>query len=163
VDESSEFSRYVAEHSTRLYRTACLLCRDRTQAEDLLQITLMKVWRAWSRIEADPDPYVYRVLVNSHVSSLRKFWHREIPSTAVPELSGDGRLDAAETRAVLLAALARLPRRQRAVIVLRFFEDLTEQRVAEILGCTVGTVKSQTSKALAKLRIDPHVTAKESA
>ena len=163
MDESSDFTRYAAENSTRLYRTACLLCRDQTQAEDLLQITLMKVWRAWSRIEADPDPYVYRVLVNSHVSSLRKFWHREIPSTAAPEPSGDGRLDAAETRTVLLAALARLPPRQRAVIVLRFFEDLTEQQTAEILGCTVGTVKSQTSKALAKLRIDPHVTAKESA
>ncbi|KAB2340535.1 SigE family RNA polymerase sigma factor [Actinomadura rudentiformis] len=155
--ESPEFTRYAAEKSPRLFKTAYLLCRDRGLAEDLVQITLVKTWRAWRRIEDDPDPYVYRILVNSHASSMRRLWRREIPTDEPPEASSEDELSRLDTRAWILAALARLPRRQQAVIVLRFFEDMTEPQVAAVLDCSVGTVKSQTSKALAKLRLDPQV------
>ncbi|MBE1533049.1 SigE family RNA polymerase sigma factor [Actinomadura algeriensis] len=148
----------MTERSPRLLRTAYLMCRDWGQAEDLLQTALVKAWRAWRRVGADPDPYVYRILVNTHASWARRRWRGERPTEAPPD--GPDPADAygaADDKAVLWAALDRLPRGQRAVIVLRYFEDLPEARVAEILGCSVGTVKSQSSKALAKLRIDPEI------
>ncbi|MEO5875310.1 MAG: SigE family RNA polymerase sigma factor [Streptosporangiaceae bacterium] len=158
--EHPEYVTYVRERSPRLLHTAYLLCRDWALAEDLLQTALAKAWRAWRRIEKDPDPYVYRIMVNTQASWNRRRWRGEIP-TVDPLPSGHtadptGDLD---DRAFLWAALGRLPQGQRAVLVLRFFEDLTEAQVAGILGCSVGTVKSQTSKALAKLRIDPEVVA----
>ncbi|MDL4817565.1 SigE family RNA polymerase sigma factor [Actinomadura opuntiae] len=155
-----DYAAYVTERSPRLLRTAYLLCRDWGQAEDLLQTALVKAWRAWRRIEDDPDPYVYRILVNTHASWARRRWHGERPTGRTLEGPdpADG-IGAAEDKAVLWEALGRLPRRQRATVVLRFFEDLSEPQVAAVLGCSVGTVKSQTSKALAKLRIDPGVLA----
>ncbi|GAA3206342.1 SigE family RNA polymerase sigma factor [Actinocorallia longicatena] len=123
--ESPEFTRYAAERSPRLYRTAYLLCRNSAQAEDLLQITLVKAWRAWRRIEGDPDACVYRILVNAHVSSTRKLWRREVPTDSPPELPGEDELRHLDTRAALLDSLGRLPKVQRAVIVLRFFEERT--------------------------------------
>ncbi|WP_141584019.1 SigE family RNA polymerase sigma factor [Actinomadura sp. WMMA1423] len=154
-----DYSAYVAERSPRLLRTAYLLCRDQALAEDLLQTALVKAWRCWRRIEGDPDPYVYRILVNTNATWRRRRWRgedvRDVPEIAAP---GDA-TSAADNRAMLWAALGRLPPRQRAVLVLRYFEDLTESRVAEIMGCSTGTVKSQTSKALAKLRIDPVIAA----
>ena len=155
-----DFAAYVEERSPRLLRTAYLLCRDWALAEDLLQTALVKVWRAWRRVSGDPDPYVYRVLVNTHASWWRRRWRSEIPTDSPPELADP--VDAtqvADDRSAILAALGRLTDRQRAVLILRYFEDLTEQQVAKILGCSVGTVKSQSSKALAKLRIDPEITA----
>jgi RNA polymerase sigma-70 factor (sigma-E family) len=132
--------------------------RDWAQAEDLLQTALVKVWRAWRRIGDDPDPYVYRTLVNTHASWWRRRWRGEIPTSAPPETAYvSDVMGAADSRALLWEALGRLPRGQRAVLVLRFFEDLSESRVAEILDCSVGTVKSQASKALAKLRVDPQI------
>ncbi|MEU8118026.1 SigE family RNA polymerase sigma factor [Spirillospora sp. NPDC049024] len=158
--ERPEYAAYVTERSPRLLRTAYLLCRDWGQAEDLLQTALVKAWRAWRRIGNDPDPYVYRILVNTHASWARRRWRGERPTERPPEAAdpADG-IGAAEDKAVLWAALGRLPHRQRATVVLRFFEDLSEPQVAEVLGCSVGTVKSQTSKALAKLRVDPGVLA----
>ncbi|MFI0448204.1 SigE family RNA polymerase sigma factor [Actinomadura sp. 6N118] len=155
--ESPEFARYAAERSPRLFKTAFLLCRDRGQAEDLVQITLVKAWRAWRRIQDDPDPYVYRILVNSHASSMRRLWRREIPTDVPPETPSADETGHLDDRTWLLEALAKLPERQRAVIVLRFFEDMTEPQVAAVMGCSVGTVKSQASKALAKLRVNPQV------
>jgi RNA polymerase sigma-70 factor (sigma-E family) len=156
----AEFTAYVEARSPKLLRTAYLLCRDWAQAEDLLQTALVKVWRAWRRIGDDPDPYVYRTLVNTHASWWRRRWRGEIPTSAPPETTDvSDVMGAADSRALLWEALGRLPRGQRAVLVLRFFEDLSESRVAEILDCSVGTVKSQASKALAKLRIDPQIVA----
>ncbi|GAA4506009.1 hypothetical protein GCM10023191_062550 [Actinoallomurus oryzae] len=156
--DRAEFTAYVEARSPRLLRTAYLLCRDWAQAEDLLQTALVKVWRAWRRIGDDPDPYVYRALVNTHASWWRRRWRGEIPTSAPPDtVDARDAMGAADSRALLWEALARLPRGQRAVLVLRFFEDLSEARVAEILDCSVGTVKSQTSKALAKLRVDPQI------
>lgn len=148
------FEDFVGARSTALLRTAYLLTRDHGKAEDLLQTALAKSWFAWSRIEGDPERYVRKVLVNTFASSWRRKWRGETPTEVLPELAADsgGR---AEDRQDLWTALGGLPRRQRAVVVLRYFEDLTEIETAHQLGCSVGTVKSQLSKALAKLRIDP--------
>lgn len=154
--ERPDFTSYVAARSPRLLRTAYLLCRDWGQAEDLLQTTLVKAWGAWRRIGRDPDPYVYRILVNTHSSWARRRWRGERPTDAPPERTDPAdAMGAAEDKAMLWAALGNLSHGQRAVVVLRYFDDLFEPQIAAALGCSIGTVKSQTSKALAKLRIDP--------
>ena len=152
--DHAEFDAFVVSCSPRLVRTAYLLVRDRQLAEDLLQTALTKAWFAWRRIEGNPEPYVRRVMVTTAVSWWRRRWTREVPSDRLPERAVPG----AETPDQdMWQALGRLPVRQRAVVVLRFYEDLTEADTAELLGCSVGTVKSQCSKALAKLRIDETV------
>ena len=151
---AEQFEAFVAARSGQLLRTAYLLTHDHGLAEDLVQTALAKSWFAWSRIEGDPEPYVRKVLVNTYSSWWRRRWTGEHPTEVLPETGTDEPADPTD-RTDLWAALERLPRRQRAVIVLRYFEDLTEAETARLLGCTVGTVKSQTSKAFAKLRIDP--------
>ncbi len=151
------FEDYVALRSPRLLRTAYLLTRDAALAEDLLQTALAKAWPAWDRIELDPDAYVRRILATTYATWWRRRWNGEEPTERFPE---PGHLDDMhESHTDLWTALGRLPRRQRAVLVLRFYEDMSEAATAEALGCSRGTVKSQTSKALAKLRIDPAVLA----
>lgn len=158
--DRSGYTEYVEERSPQLLRLAYLLCRDWALAEDLLQTALVKVWGAWRRVGDDPDRYVYRVLVNTHASWWRRRWRGEIPTAAPPEAPEfPEAISAVDSRALLWAALGRLPPRQRAVLVLRFFEDLSETQIAGVLDCSAGTVKSQASKALAKLRIDPEIAA----
>jgi RNA polymerase sigma-70 factor (sigma-E family) len=156
IDEGTvAFDAFVAARSHTLLRTAYLLTQDHALAEDLVQTALAKAWFHWSRIRADnPEPYVRRILVTTYSSWWRRRWNGEIPTEELPETPsahGEDGLD-------LWDAIGRLPRRQRAVVVLRFYEDLTEAETARLMGCTVGTVKSQTAKALAKLRVDPSVT-----
>lgn len=150
------FRAFVVARRPALLRTAWLLTGSRDDAEDLVQTALVRTARHWSRVLAagDPEPYVRRVLVTAHVSAWRSA-SRRVPTAALP----DGAIDAAgprpadpEDRLVLAAALARLTPRQRAVLVLRFYEDLTETQTAQALGIGVGTVKSQTRHALARLR-----------
>jgi RNA polymerase sigma-70 factor (sigma-E family) len=151
------FEAFVAARGDRLLRVAYLLTRDHALAEDLLQTALVRSWRAWRRIDGDPEAYVRRVLVNTYATWWRRRWNGERPTETLPEPDVAGR-DPAEghaERADVWAALGRLPRRQRAVVVLRYYEGLTEAETAEVLGCSVGTVKSQASRALAKLRVDP--------
>ncbi|MEV0618389.1 SigE family RNA polymerase sigma factor [Nonomuraea sp. NPDC050404] len=156
--DRADFVAFVEARSPRLLRTAYLLCHDWAQAEDLLQTALVRAWRSWGRVGEHPDAYVSRILVNAYLSWRRRFWRRELPTDAPPETAAPGDLiGLTDERTVLWAALRRLPPRQRAVLVLRFFEDLSEVSVARALNCSVGTVKSQTSKALAKLRIDPEL------
>ncbi|MBZ5737549.1 SigE family RNA polymerase sigma factor [Nocardioides sp. GBK3QG-3] len=155
-----EFDDFVAARSTGLLRTAYLLTRDHALAEDLLQTALTKAWFSWSRIQGDPEPYVRKILVNTFASWWRRKWngehaHADVPEPEPPASSGD------DDRHDLWTAMGRLPRRQRAVIVLRFVEDLSEAETARLLGISPGTVKSQTSKALAKLRIDPALASRE--
>lgn len=155
---SSTFDDFVATRSSSLLRTAYLLTRDHALAEDLLQTALTKAWFAWSRIEGHPDPYVRKILVNTYASWWRRKWNGERPTEELPEVTRshvDADAAASDTAHDLWDAMGRLPRRQRAVVVLRYFEDLTEVETATLLGISVGTVKSQASKALAKLRIDP--------
>lgn len=153
-----EFDDFVAVRSTHLLRTAYLLTHDHALAEDLLQTALAKSWFAWSRIHGDPEPYVRKVLVNTYASWWRRKWNGEHATDELPEGSAEhGLADDLAASHDLWDALGRLPRRQRAVVVLRYFEDLSEAETAAQLGCSRGTVKSQLSKAFAKLRLDPSV------
>jgi len=153
--ERIDFDEFVAARSSGLLRTAYLLTRDHALAEDLLQTALAKAWFAWSRIETSPEAYVRRILVTTYASWWRRRWNGEHATDELPEAPGPDASAASDTAHDLWTAMGRLPRRQRAVVVLRYVEDLTEAQTAELLGCSVGTVKSQASKALAKLRIDP--------
>jgi len=150
---TTEFESFVAARSGALFGTAVLLTGDRHTAEDLLQTALAKSWLSWRRITGDPEAYVRRVLVNTYISMWRRRWNGETPTEALPETASADGTDPA-SRQDLVAALHRLPKRQRAVLVLRYLEDLAEREVAELLGCSVGTVKSQASRALAKLAAD---------
>ena len=154
MEEAPAFEAWVLARRRALLRTAWLLTGDVAAAEDLVQVALLKCWPRWARISgmADIDGYVRRVLVTSHVSSRRRHWHGEVSTGELPEPVVD-----AEPRDLgeLLVALARLPRGQRAVVVLRFAEDLSEAQTAAVLGISRGTVKSQTSRALRTLRVDP--------
>ena len=151
---SADFDEFVAARSGALLRTAYLLTHDHALAEDLLQTALAKAWFVWSRIDGNPEPYVRKVLVNTFATWWRRRWNGELPTDELPDRAADPGGDSAGHQD-LWHALGRLPRRQRAVVVLRYFDDLTEREIADALGCSPGTVKSQASKALAKLRIDP--------
>ncbi len=155
-DTRGTFEAFVAARSGGLLRTAYLLTQDSHLAEDLVQTALAKAWRSWGRVEKSPDAYVRRILVNTYSTWWRRKWNGEHPTDDLPdtEHSTNDPADRGTTHDVR-SALARLPRRQRAVVVLRFFEDLSEAETARLLECSVGTVKSQSSKALAKLRVDP--------
>jgi RNA polymerase sigma-70 factor (sigma-E family) len=152
------FEEFVAAAGDRLLRTAYLLTRDHALAEDLLQTALTRSWSAWRRIDGDAEPYVRKVLVNTYASWWRRKWNGEHPTEVLPDVTHDP-LDGHAERRDLWSALGRLPRRQRAAVVLRYYEGLTEVETADVLGCSVGTVKSQTSRALAKLRVDPALAA----
>lgn len=155
VEES--FSAFVARAWPGLVRTAALLTGDQAAAEDLAQSALVRTYRRWwyVRRQERPDLYVRRVMVN-----LRRDWWRrdqgrlrlvaELPDRALVDTGGLSQVS--ERDATLTRALAELPPRMRATLVLRFFEDLSEYQVAGMLGCSVGTVKSQTSRGLARLR-----------
>ena len=160
----ADFDAFVAHRSTALLRTAFLLTRDRSLAEDLVQTALAKAWFAWGRIEGNPETYVRRILVNTYSSWWRRRWNGERATEVLPEPASGLSPTAAgqhaasgqvDDRTDLWQALGRLPKRQRAVVVLRFYEDLSEAETAELMQCSVGTVKSQASRALAKLRLDP--------
>jgi len=149
------FEEFVASRGRDLWRTAWLLTGDPHKAEDLVQTALMKCWRRWSRIANDGavEAYVRRTMVTTYTDWWRRKWNSERPTEVLPEVA---HTDADPgLRRDTLAALAALPRGQRAVIVLRFYEDLTEAQAAEVLGISVGTVKSQTSRALSALRSSP--------
>ena len=159
MDRYDGFREFVAARGAALSRSAYLLTGDHQLAEDLLQTALARTAAHWRRVRAgDPEAYVRRAMINERTS----WWRRRRSATEVPADTDvlDARpatrvADASETvlrRMTVTAALARLPARQRAVIVLRFFDDLSEAATADVLGCSVGTVKSQTHDALARLR-----------
>jgi RNA polymerase sigma-70 factor (sigma-E family) len=149
-----EFEEFVLARSPALLRTAYLLVRDMQLAEDLLQTSLTKAWFAWKRVNGDPEPYVRRILVTTSVSWWRQRWTHETPTAVIPERAMPVGSEWPKHGDEVWDALGRLPRRQRAVVVLRYVEDRTEAETAELLGCSLGTVKSQCFKALAKLRLD---------
>jgi RNA polymerase sigma-70 factor (sigma-E family) len=149
------FDAFVAARGDALWRSAWLLTGDGHLAEDLVQTALAKSYAAWDRI-GDPggfEAYVRRTLYTTYVSWWRRRWNGERPAAEVPETVAPGP-DLA-VRRDLLTALADLPHGQRAVVVLRWFEDLSERETADVLGCSVGTVKSQASRAMAALRSSP--------
>ncbi|WP_225821024.1 SigE family RNA polymerase sigma factor [Streptomyces naphthomycinicus] len=159
---NEEFQSFVVGRWPRLMRTAFLLTGEQHAAEDLVQSTLEQVFVAWRRVGAadDPEAYVRRVMINGHARrhrrKLREFLAPKDDSGLVREVADTGdRIAQADDRSTLLKALAQLPPRQRAAVVLRYWEDLTETQVAEAMGCSVGTVKSNTAKGIAKLRAIP--------
>jgi RNA polymerase sigma-70 factor (sigma-E family) len=149
-----EFHEFVSARSAALLRTAYLLAGDWATAEDLLQTALTKTYLAWKRlgqIEA-VEPYARRVLVNTATSWWRRRWHGERPTEFLPERAAPDQLDEQLNRDVLWKHVKALPARQRAVLVLRFYEDMSEAQTAALLEISPGTVKSQTSRALGTLR-----------
>ena len=158
MDETAreEFRAYVAARSGALLGTATLLTGDRALAEDLVQTALARTCLAWGRIRQREavDAYCRRVLVTTYATWWRRRWRGEVPTAEPPERAGADPYERVDETLRLRAALARLPRRMRAAVVLRYWDDLPEAEVAELLGCSVGTVKSQASRGLAKLRPD---------
>jgi RNA polymerase sigma-70 factor (sigma-E family) len=153
LDRNDSFREFVAGHQQALMRTAYLLTGDAHQAEDLLQSVLLKVLRRWSRLSRveRPEAYVRKALLNQHISWRRRPGRIELPTADPPDRPYSSE-DPTIVRLVMRRALMRLPPRQRAVIVLRYYEDQTERETAELLNCSIGTVKSQAHYALARLR-----------
>lgn len=147
------FTEFVLARSGALHRTAILLTHNRASAEDLVQTALVKAWRSWGRLDGEPEAYVRRIMVNEFAAGRRRRWRGEVPTEEVPQTGQHGFEDDFVTHDALVSALAALPPRQRAIIVLRFFHDYTESRTAEAMGIKIGTVKSQTARALAALRV----------
>lgn len=151
------FEQFVRGRSTSLLRTAYLLTGDRGHAEDLLQGVLERTARRWSSIADSPDAYVRRALANAAVNRWRRHRPHEVELHDVHDRPGRDDIETVATRDALIRGLMALPTRQRAVLVLRYFDDLTEAETAAALGCSVGTVKSQASRGLDRLRllVDP--------
>ncbi len=149
-----EFAAYMAARQPALLRTAYLLSGNRADAEDLVATALAKAWLAWDRVSTreSPDAYVRRILVNEHNSLWRRsFKRREHSTDEVPD-RGFESPDYDDRDRLLWDFVGTLPRKQRAVVVLRYYEELSEAETATILGVSIGTVKSQASRALAALR-----------
>ncbi|GIJ09667.1 SigE family RNA polymerase sigma factor [Micromonospora andamanensis] len=150
------FREFVEVRYTDLIRTAYLLTGSRHAAEDLVQIALMRAMRRWRQVD-EPMAYVRRIMVNERTRLWRRFGSRELlagvtGSWRSPTEPGRDLAQDVVVRDEMLAALHHLPPRMRAVLVLRYWEDLSEAQIADALGCSVGTVKSQSSRALARLR-----------
>jgi RNA polymerase sigma-70 factor (sigma-E family) len=150
------FEAFVEGRSTALLRTAYLLTGDRGHAEDLLQTALMRTARHWSRARDAPEAYARRVLINLSRDRIRTLFRRPREAPMPPDPTNlrtvDAPYDQVADRRAVVRALSQLPTRQRQVVVLRFFEDLSVDQTAELLGFSAGTVKSYTSRALTKLR-----------
>lgn len=148
------YREYVTARMDSLRRIAYLLCRDWHTADDLVSITIAKLYRHFARVKDDVrlEGYVRRILLHAWLDERRRPWRREQPTAELPDvgLSTEHRV---VDRAPLLDLLGRLPPRQRAAIVLRLYCDLSVAETAEILGCTAGTVKSQTARGLDILRV----------
>jgi RNA polymerase sigma-70 factor (sigma-E family) len=160
MQESVSFRDFVMARSPALLRTAWLLTGNAHLAEDLLQTALARTWPQWGRLhpDGDPDAYVRRVMVNTSLSWRARRWHGEWATEHLPERAAVDVHDRVLDRAQLADVLRAVTPRQRAVLVLRFMEDCSEQQTADLLGCSVGTVKSHTSRALASLRAAARTT-----
>lgn len=155
-DDAEDFRAFAVSRWPGLVRLAFGLTGDRWTAEDVAQTALARAYVAWWRVSRadDPDAYLRRILVNASNRRFRRHRVAEEPGEP-PETAVESPADLVGERAALLAALRQLPPRQRAVIVLRYWEDLTDAQIAAALGCSAGTVRSQLSRALAKLRESP--------
>jgi RNA polymerase sigma-70 factor (sigma-E family) len=154
ADRPGTFEDFVAARGAHLLRMAWLLTGDAHLAEDLLQTALAKVWPRWDRVARDrPEAYVRKVLVTTHASWWQRRWRGEVPTGQLPDTHAarDAYVDV-DAQHDLAAAVRSLPRHQRAVVMLRFFEDLSVEETAVVLACSTGSVKSQTSRALRTLR-----------
>jgi len=154
TEAEEEFREFVAASGSRLLRTAYLLTGDRGHAEDLVQLALEKTARRWASLTGSPEAFARRVLLHAAIDRWRRrrAHIQEVYGATSPEQSAIDGTDQLLLRQELMAALGQLPSRQRAVLVLRYFLDMSEMQVARELDVTVGTVKSTTSRALDRLR-----------
>ncbi|WP_331766097.1 SigE family RNA polymerase sigma factor [Embleya sp. NBC_00896] len=155
-----DFRGFMTSRWSRLLRAAYLLTGNHHDAEDLTQAAFARAYAKWERVDNsdNPDAYMWRILVHTNADRLRRTRLRELLTAHIPDratVDGTGRI---ETRSILVEALARLPRRQRTVIVLCYFEDMSHAQAAEVLGTKATTVRSQVARALAKLRVDGALT-----
>lgn len=152
AESTAAFREFVVHRRAALLRTAYLLTADDGHAEDLVQTALLKTYRHWDRVagRGDPTAYVRRVLVTTATSWRRRLLSTEQVMDTVPEQAHHDHYP--ERSAAVIEALRALPPRMRAVVVLRYYEDQTEAQTAQLLGCSVGTVKTQASRAMARLR-----------
>jgi len=150
----SDFAAFADATGPSLRRTAYLMCGDWERAADITQETLVRVYMAWTRLDPDHGVHAYarRVAVRVAIDQGRKRSSHEVPTDEVAEHAVADSAEQLVERALLMTALAELPARQRACVVLRYYEDLSVESVAEALGCRPGTVKSQTARGLAILR-----------
>ena len=151
---TAELERFLAERGDHLLRTAVLLAGSRETGEDLLQTAVERLLRRWRRLDGDPEGYLRRTLCNLAVDGQRRAgrWRQKerlLRADTGPAWDATGDVD---LRDALVRLLLRLPARQRAVLVLRYWEQLTTAETAEVLGCSEGTVKSAASRAIARLR-----------
>jgi RNA polymerase sigma-70 factor (sigma-E family) len=156
---SPDFRDYVRTRRRALLRTAYLLSGNLADAEDLVQSALAKTYFAWDRIEDHGalDGYVRRAIVNTHISLWRRRRLREFPMDELPDQAVDDHATTSDLQETLRQAVDRLPERMRAAVMLRYYDDMTEAEVAEVLGVSLGTAKSTVARAVAKLRIDAHL------
>jgi RNA polymerase sigma-70 factor (sigma-E family) len=156
MTDDQSYREYVAGNLDRWRRTAFLLCGDWHTADDLTSTVLVKLFRHWKRAALfdNRDAYVRRMLMRAWLDERRRPWHRrETVTEALPETAGTTSADSGvDQRMSVLSLLGALPPRRRAVLVLRYFCDLSVEEVAEAMGCSEGTVKSQTARALESLR-----------
>ena len=159
--DDPDFRDYVRARSRALLRTAYLLTGNRADAEDLVQSALAKTYLAWDRIEdrGALDGYVRRAMVNTHISWWRRRRVEEYPTDDIPDQAVVDHSVTSDLQETLRRAVDRLPQRMRAAVTLRYYEDMTEAEIAEVLGVSLGTVKSTVSRAVAKLRIDAELQA----
>lgn len=151
--DPDEFLEFATARSAQMFRTAWLLCGDWHLAEDLVQTTLGKLYRSWRRVKnaENPDAYARTVLTRSYLSWRRRRSSGEQPYSTVPESAGHERDPA--LRMTLLRALAGLPAKDRTVLVLRYWEDLSVEQTARQMGCSQGAVRNRSQRALEKLRM----------
>ncbi len=154
ADIDERFAAYVRDRGEQHLRVAVLLTGDWHTAEDLVQASLVKLYRAWPklRLDGDPDAYLRRIMVNTQRSWWRARWRRETPTGELPETVIADFADGLALSAQVRQALQALPQRQRAVLVLRYCADLPEAEVADLLGCSLGTVKMHAHRGLRALR-----------
>jgi RNA polymerase sigma-70 factor (sigma-E family) len=153
-DIDQGFATYVRERGEHHLRVAVLLTADWHAAEDLVQASLVKLYRAWPKLQTDgdPDAYLRRIMVNTQRSWWRTRWRQEKPAGELPETVIGDFADGQALSAQVRQALHVLPRQQRAVLVLRYFADLPEAEVADLLGCSAGTIKTHARRGLQALR-----------
>lgn len=149
-----DFVEFVETTSPSLRRTAYLICGDRHKADDIVQDALYKLYVAWPRVRRVGNQFAYarRMVVNVAHDGGRRPWRREVATAAVPDTTADDFATGHAERDEVLDVLRSLPPRQRACVVLRYYEDLSVEQTAEILGCSSGTVKSQAARGLDTLR-----------
>ncbi len=148
------FEEYVAARGHALTRTAYLLTGDHGHAEDLVQIALGKAYASWGRVSRmdSPDAYVRRIIVNQHISHWRRLRGRERLTDLPPDVHVEDPTASYAAADAVRDAVRALPKKQRAAVVLRFYEDLPDAEIARLLGCSEGTVRGQISRALAAIR-----------